>query len=64
MTQTKLSPTNPGRFNPSVDHIRDGYRRSVCGVGSIYYRLNDKLVVKIMRVLGRQDAYDFASTES
>lgn len=41
----------------SVDHIRDGYRRSVCGVDSIYYRLNDE-VVEIMRVLGRQDAHE------
>ena len=24
---------------PAVDHIRDGYRRSVCGVHSIYYRI-------------------------
>lgn len=39
----------------AVDHIREGYRRSVCGVDSIYYRLSDE-VVEIMRVLGRQDA--------
>ena len=39
---------------PSVDHIREGYRRSVCGVDSIYYRLNGELT-EIMRVLGRQD---------
>lgn len=39
----------------AVDHIREGYRRSVCGVDSIYYRLSGK-VVEIMRVLGRQDA--------
>jgi toxin ParE1/3/4 len=38
----------------AVDHIRKGYRRSVCGVDSIYYRINDE-VVEIMRVLGRQD---------
>lgn len=38
-----------------VDHIREGYRRSVCGVDSIYYRLNGD-VVEIMRVLGRQEA--------
>ena len=40
---------------PAVDHIREGYRRSVCGVDNIYYRVNDE-VVEIMRVLGRQDA--------
>ena len=39
---------------PVVDHIREGYRRSVCGVDSIYYRLDGNLV-EIMRVLGRQD---------
>ncbi len=27
---------------PSVSHIRKGYRRSVCGVHSIYYRIENK----------------------
>ena len=40
---------------PSVDHIREGYRRSVCGADSIYYRVNGE-VIEIMRLLGRQDA--------
>jgi toxin ParE1/3/4 len=39
---------------PAVDHIRDGYRRSVCGMDSIYYRVHDE-ITEIMRVLGRQD---------
>lgn len=39
---------------PAVDHIREGYRRSVCGVDSIYYRLSGE-IPEIMRVLGRQD---------
>ena len=39
---------------PTVDHIRKGYRRSVCGVHSIYYQ-TDSEGVEIMRVLGRQD---------
>ena len=39
---------------PAVDHIREGYRRSVCGVHSIYYRIDNE-GVEIMRVLGRQD---------
>lgn len=39
----------------SVDHIRESYRRSVCGVDSIYYRVSGGLT-EIMRVLGRQDA--------
>lgn len=39
---------------PAVDHIREGYRRSVCGVDSIYYRLRGG-ILEIMRVIGRQD---------
>lgn len=38
----------------AVDHIREGYRRSVCGVDSIYYRMSGE-ITEIMRVLGRQD---------
>jgi len=44
---------------PAVDHIREGYRRSVCGVDSIYYRINAG-VVEIMRIIGRQDTEDLA----
>jgi toxin ParE1/3/4 len=41
---------------PTVDYIREGYRRSVCGVDSIYYRISHQdNSVEIMRVLGRQD---------
>ena len=40
---------------PLVEHIRKGYRRSVCGVHSIYYR-TDHDGVEIVRVLGRQDS--------
>ncbi|MEQ9557238.1 MAG: type II toxin-antitoxin system RelE/ParE family toxin [Rhodospirillales bacterium] len=39
----------------AVDHIRPGYRRSVYGAHSIYYRVEDRSV-EIMRVLGREDA--------
>jgi toxin ParE1/3/4 len=39
---------------PAVDGIRAGYRRSVYGVHSIYYRVLDGQV-EIMRVLGRED---------
>lgn len=35
--------------------LRKGYRRSVCGVHSIYYRMLDD-GIQIVRVLGRQDA--------
>ncbi len=38
----------------SVDYIKKGYRRNVCGSDSIYYRIN-KDVVEIMAIVGRQD---------
>jgi toxin ParE1/3/4 len=38
----------------SVDFIRKGYRRCVCGSDSIYYRIKDD-VVEIMTIIGRQD---------
>ena len=40
---------------PAVDDIRLGYRRAVCGVDGIYYRIRGDYI-EIMRVLGRQDA--------
>ena len=40
---------------PSVDHIRPGYRRAVCGVDSIYFRQNGE-VVEIMAILGGQQS--------
>ena len=42
----------------AVDDIRQGYRRSVCGVDSIYYRIVDNKV-EIMRILGQQDINDW-----
>lgn len=44
---------NPDRY-PPVNHIRKGYRRSVFGVHSIYYRV-DSGKLEIVRILGRQD---------
>ncbi len=38
----------------SVDYIKKGYRRCVCGTDSIYYRVNDD-IVEIMTIVGRQD---------
>ena len=38
----------------AVDYIREGYRQSVCGVDTIYYRVVDD-TVEIMNVLGRQN---------
>lgn len=44
---------NP-HFYPAVDHIREDYRRSVCGVDNIYYRIEgDK--IEIMAIIGRQN---------
>ena len=43
----------PYLYQP-VDYIRKGYRRSVCGVDSIYYRIEDN-TVEIMNILGNQD---------
>ena len=38
----------------SVDFIKPGYRRCVCGVDSIFYRVQDD-VVEIMAIVGKQD---------
>ena len=38
----------------SVDYIKKGYRRCVCGSDSIYYKIaND--IVEIMAIISRQD---------
>ena len=38
----------------SVDYIKPGYRRCVCGSDSIYFKvIND--IVEIMAIVGRQD---------
>ena len=44
---------NPFAFE-SVDYLKVGYRRCVCGVDTIYYRINAELV-EIMTIIGRQD---------
>lgn len=38
----------------SVDYIKDGYRRCVCGTDSIYFKINED-IVDIMAIIGRQD---------
>lgn len=38
----------------SVDYIKKGYRRCVCGVDSIYFKINENMV-EIMAIVGRQD---------
>ena len=46
---------NP-RLYPAVDHIRPGYRRSVCAAHAVYYRIQTPDIL-IVRILGRQDAH-------
>lgn len=38
----------------SVDFIKSGYRKCVCGVDTIFYRVNNG-VAEIMTIIGRQD---------
>ena len=44
---------NPFSFE-TVDFIKEGYRRCVCGSDSIYYKINEE-IVEIMAIVGRQD---------
>lgn len=39
---------------PVADDIREGYRRSVCGKDSVYYRI-EAGTIEIMAIIGRQD---------
>ena len=47
---------NPFQY-PAVNEIRQGYRRSVCGTDSVYYRVTNEetSVVEIMAIIGKQD---------
>ena len=38
----------------SVDYIKNGYKRCVCGSDSIFYKINNG-TVEIMAIIGRQD---------
>ncbi|PQJ15784.1 type II toxin-antitoxin system RelE/ParE family toxin [Aureicoccus marinus] len=38
----------------SVDYLKNGYRRCVCGVDSIFFRINEE-TVEIMAIVGKQD---------
>ena len=51
--QFDLIAENPFSFE-SVDFIKPGYRRCVCVVDSIFYKINED-VVEIMTIIGRQD---------
>lgn len=38
----------------SVDFIKKGYRRCVCGSDSIYFKINGD-IIEIVTIIGRQD---------
>jgi len=40
----------------AVDHIKKGYRRSIHGAHTIYYRIDGEDIT-IIRILGRQDPF-------
>lgn len=42
----------------AVDFIKPGYRRCVCGVDTIYFRINGNFV-EIMTIIGRQNIDQF-----
>ncbi|MDH3693816.1 MAG: type II toxin-antitoxin system RelE/ParE family toxin [Gammaproteobacteria bacterium] len=43
---------------PAVEEIRAGYRRSVSGVDSIYYRFDGE-TVEIIAIIGQQDVEEW-----
>lgn len=46
---------NPYAFE-SVDYIKNGCRKCVCGVDTIYFKINTKdAIIDIMAIIGRQD---------
>ncbi|WP_405397602.1 type II toxin-antitoxin system RelE/ParE family toxin [Maribacter sp. Asnod2-G09] len=38
----------------SIEYIKTGYRRCVCGSDNIYYKINND-IVDIMAIVGKQD---------
>lgn len=46
--------SNPSAYQ-SVDHIREGYRRCVYGVDTVYFRVQHSGVVEVMAILSGQD---------
>ena len=49
----EIIASNPYSFE-AVDYVRVGYRRCVCGVDSVFYRIQDKSI-EIMAIIGKQD---------
>lgn len=52
-TRLEHIASSPATY-PDVAHIRAGYRRSVYGVHSIYFRELDNHSVEITRIIGRE----------
>ena len=50
----ELIGKNPKMYQ-AVDYIRMGYRRCICGVDTIYFRISDDGMVEIMNIIGNQD---------
>lgn len=48
-----LIAENPLSFE-SIDFIKPGYLRCVCGVDSIFFKMNGN-IVEIMTIIGRQE---------
>jgi len=46
--------TNSPNSFEAVDHIKKGYRRCVCGLDSIYFKITDN-TVEIIAIIGKQD---------
>ena len=49
----KIICKNPYQF-PSVEYIRKGYRKCVCGSDTIYFHINDNYI-EIMAIIGSQN---------
>lgn len=49
----KIIAQRPFSFE-SVDFIKKGYRRCVCGSDSIFFKVNEN-IVEIMAIIGKQD---------
>lgn len=54
MTQRFKELAEQPELYPAVEHLRKGHRRSVYGLHSIYYRVEEDGVI-IVRILGQQD---------
>lgn len=51
--QFEILAERPQSFE-AVDHVHPGYRRCICGVDSIFFRVKNG-IVDIMTIIGRQD---------